>query len=402
MSSVAKPQALIWGAGKIGRGFLAEIFQSAGYQISFFERSEELVDKLRKVRRYTIHKFQGRNERYKEVQITNFEIYSSWEQKTVTQKILKDNTIVAIAVHQVALPEVIKALALGVAVKAQKSPATTMDIILCVNMAHPASYCRQLFEHFLPDEFHAYLHKNIGLIESVVMRVSPEATREILQADPLAILTNGYPYMPVDRKAFKGAAPITDMLYLSNHIEAEETRKMYTLNMAHAFLAYLGTLEGYKYSADCIQNIGIKKSVINALNESGFGLTKEFGFSQKEMDKWNEEIICSLENPALRDRLDRLGTDNKRKLGRQDRLTGPALLCLKHGATPRYLALGIARGFQFDQPSDPGSVEIQDYVKMNGIEKAIKKYCGLKEGLKEKELNSLIQQTYLMDTHHRV
>jgi mannitol-1-phosphate/altronate dehydrogenase len=38
---------MIWGAGKIGRGFLAEIFNDAGYKLTFIEYFEDLVNKLK-------------------------------------------------------------------------------------------------------------------------------------------------------------------------------------------------------------------------------------------------------------------------------------------------------------------------------------------------------------------
>ena len=44
---MSKKQAIIWGAGKIGRGFLGEIFQDAGYHLTFVEYDMRLVEALR-------------------------------------------------------------------------------------------------------------------------------------------------------------------------------------------------------------------------------------------------------------------------------------------------------------------------------------------------------------------
>ena len=45
---------VIWGAGKIGRGFVADLFYSAGYRLLLVDASEALVTQLREAGRYTV------------------------------------------------------------------------------------------------------------------------------------------------------------------------------------------------------------------------------------------------------------------------------------------------------------------------------------------------------------
>ena len=52
---------------------------------------------------------------------------------------------------------------------------------------------------------------------------------------------------------------------------------------------------------------------------------------------------------------------------------------MKHHILPFYLAKGIAYGFLYRDESDIASIEITNYVKEHGIEKAIEVYCGLTE-----------------------
>ena len=371
-------EALIWGAGKIGRGFLAEIFNDAGYHITFVEYDSKLVDDLRNAKAYTIYKALD-SDRYDTVKVHGYDILNSQDIHAISERIICEDTILAVAVHQSALPSVIKTISQSVIKKAKLNPSGKLDIILCVNMPHTAKYCRQLFREYLPSALHTYLDNNIGLIESVVMRICPQATKEILKADKLAVLTNGYPNMPVDKMAFKGFIPNTKMFKLTDNIIAEEMRKIYTLNMSHAMLAYLGTPRGYKDAYEAIQDDEIRYALTMALNESGQGLMREYEFTALETEKWNDDIVHLLENPLLNDTLSRLGADSKRKLGREDRLSGPALLCLKHGITPFYLAQGIAYGFMFDQPNDQGTGIVQSYLRDNGIDMAVREICGLKD-----------------------
>ena len=52
----SKRPALIIGAGKMGRGFCAEILVSAGCQITFVDTSEARMEQLRNAHGYTIYK----------------------------------------------------------------------------------------------------------------------------------------------------------------------------------------------------------------------------------------------------------------------------------------------------------------------------------------------------------
>ena len=89
------------------------------------------------------------------------------------------------------------------------------------------------------------------------------------------------------------------------------------------------------------------------------------------------------------DALNRVGADPIRKLGRNDRFIGPALLAIKAGKVPFFLARGAAYGFFFTNEADPAACEIQEYIKQNGIEKAVEKYCEL--DLSDRDENLLYQ-----------
>ena len=46
-------KVLIFGAGAIGRGFLAPLLYKYGYKISFVDNNKELINKLKKRKFYT-------------------------------------------------------------------------------------------------------------------------------------------------------------------------------------------------------------------------------------------------------------------------------------------------------------------------------------------------------------
>ncbi|NMA95741.1 MAG: hypothetical protein GX974_06845 [Clostridiales bacterium] len=371
-----KRDAVIWGAGKIGRGFLAEIFHNAGYNINFVEYDNRLVRGLKKAGSYTIHKISGVNAG-SEIKIGNFDIIQTDDVSEIKEKLKGENKIVAIAVHKGALSSIAKVLSTIIEYKAESEPENYLDIIFCVNMHRPSVYFRELLIEHLSSKSYDYLNKNVGLIDSVVMRICPEPTEKLLKKDPFVVLTNGYDKMPVDAKGFKGKVPDTDMLKLSTNIVAEEVRKIYTLNMSHAALAYMGSYEGYKYAHEAIKDNKIRSVIVGALKEVGEALMLEYDFNTEDMRVWNQDIVEFIENPALNDSLIRLGSDPKRKLAAGDRLAGPAALCAKYDIFPGNIGKAIAYGFKFKDSKNTEEQELCEYAREKGIGDAIKKYSKL-------------------------
>jgi mannitol-1-phosphate 5-dehydrogenase len=75
--------------------------------------------------------------------------------------------------------------------------------------------------------------------------------------------------------------------------------------------------------------------------------------------------------------VERNAADTRRKLGKEERLVGPALLCLKHGKTPDAYAKAIAAAYYYTGSDDEGTREVQATIDQDGIEKAIQKYSAI-------------------------
>ena len=66
-----KKEAVLIGAGKIGRGYMAYVFHKAGYKMTFLDYSDALIQKMNEQGYYTVfmqHREFGNGE------ITNFRI----------------------------------------------------------------------------------------------------------------------------------------------------------------------------------------------------------------------------------------------------------------------------------------------------------------------------------------
>jgi mannitol-1-phosphate 5-dehydrogenase len=197
--------------------------------------------------------------------------------------------------------------------------------------------------------------------------------------------------MPVDKTAFKGELPDVPGLRFSERIGAEEIRKIYCYNMAHAALAYAGYLKGYQYLSEAAQDPEVADEVEGALDEVGSGLAGEYSFSEAEMADYTADIVAYLGNPALPDTVARVGGDPKRKAGPEDRLIGPARLCQKHGVEPRHLLRTVARAFLFDPEGDPSAKELQRELTLYGFPEAARRTCGLEP---EEELGRIAREEF--------
>ena len=175
-------------------------------------------------------------------------------------------------------------------------------------------------------------------------------------------------------------------------MRAEETRKLYTYNMCHAALAYLGSLRGYELTVDCLADPWVRGEAEAALGEISRALQAEYGFAPDEMARWNAGVIAQTDNPTLGDRVARHGADPRRKLKRSDRLVGPALLARTHGIPPVHLVRAIAAAFRFRNPDDPGAVYVRERVAAIGLPAAVAEVCELSPA--EDDLKVMICQAY--------
>jgi mannitol-1-phosphate 5-dehydrogenase len=163
-------------------------------------------------------------------------------------------------------------------------------------------------------------------------------------------------------------------------MRAEEARKLYSYNMCHAALAYLGARRGHTMTVHALRDREVRRDVVAALEESGTALTAEYGFAPSEMSVWNARVLRQTDNPTLGDTVARQGADPRRKLRRNDRLIGPALLARHHGVAIPGLTRVIAAALRYENPNDPGAVYVQEQVRKLGLREAVRDVCELQPG----------------------
>ena len=380
---------IVWGAGKIGRGFIADIFHQEGYKVCLIDEAKALIDQLNAQRKYSV--IHASSDRIDTITIADYKALDTSQTDAITQEFIQTN-LLALAVFPKNFETVAGQIRKFILQRKAQGNESPFNIILCTNLIHAGPK----FEAFLTQELdadqQAFFEKNVGVVEALVIRIAPAPPREAVEKDPLVVWTNGFSELPVDKHGFKGAVPDVKSLRLVEDMRAEEIRKIYTYNMCHAVLSYHGNFYDYELLVDCLGDPAIREEAMGALGEVSAALQKEFGFSAADMESWIENVIAHTNNPTIADTVLRSAADPKRKLSRDDRLIGPALLCLRNGIRPLHLIKGIAAAFYFSAEGDPSSKEIQDAINQDGIEETVKKYCGLTDA--ENQLLQDIIQAY--------
>lgn len=368
---------VIWGAGRIGRGFVADLFHAAGWHVVLVDQSVALIEGLREASHYTVVRAGGAGQQ-EAVDIAGYEALTTAQDDAIAAAVAEAD-LLAVTVFPGAFPTVTRQLAPALLARRAARPEPPLDILLCTNLSQPGPQFRALLHDAFPADAQSYAEEKIGIAETLVIRIAPDPPAELHARDPLLVWTNGYPELPVDRQGFKGTIPHVAGLRPVADMRAEERRKLYTYNTFHAALAYLGALYGYELIAECMADRSVREEATAALDEASRALQAEYGFSAEEMACWVADVIRHTDNPVLGDTVRRYGADPRRKLRREDRLVGPTLLARAHGIRPTHLTEAIAAALRFDPPGDPSAFHVREQVKMLGVRAAVRELCGLVE-----------------------
>ena len=383
---MAKKELVLIGAGKIGRGYIADLFNTAGYKLTFLEYSEALVQKLRAQGYYTVFRSHSDKPGYDKAVIRGYDAFCTQTEYEQCLNAIANTNYVSIHVFPGACESIGHMLGDAVKLRRQNGNTEPLDLLFCVNFVYPGDIFKKYMLEQLNEEEAAFMQEHVGFVESLVYRLGADPMPEMRAEDELSILSGDNDYLPVGDE-WKGAIPEGVKLPVRDHMPARLVYKIWAGNTSHLASASFGQRKGYQWAWQSQTDPYVRKCAAFCAREASWGIATEFGMEETDLREHPETRFDPASiNSDVEDPLTRIAQDPKRKLARNDRLVGPALLCLKHGRIPYYLARSAAMMFYFESPKDAAAVEIQEYLKENGIEKAIEKYCQLDRSKKEEEM----------------
>jgi len=326
--------AVIFGAGNIGRGFIGALFSQAGLNVTFIDVAKHVVERMNSDRQYPLHIVGGKEEKI--IPITNVCAVDG-NDRTAAVAAIVEADIAATCVGAKAIKYILPNFVAGVKARFAMGKAP-LNLLICENLMDADEYIRDLLKEELTEEELA----TVGLVETSVGRMVPVPKQTGENDNPLKIAVEEYGVLPVDRAAFKGEVPeIKNMVpFTPFHYYIE--RKLFIHNMGHAICAYLGNILGHEYICDSIVDPRVRLFVHNAMLESCDTLSTRYSTPIRPLLDHASDLIRRFHNRELGDTCARVGGDIPRKLANSDRLTGAAKSCVEMGIFPVFICTGSA------------------------------------------------------------
>ncbi|MDR1620159.1 MAG: mannitol dehydrogenase [Clostridiales bacterium] len=331
-------QAVMYGAGNIGRGFIGPLFANGGYSVTFVDVAPDVVLQLNEQKNYPVRII--KNDGYEDRDVGPVCAVDGNDGEAVARAVATAD-IMATAVGVRILGLIAKNIASGLSLRFQKTNKP-LNIIICENLLNADKVLECYIKQHLTPAEQALFDKRVGLVEASIGRMVPVQTREMQHGNPLRVCVEEYGFLPVDKAAFKGDIPsIPDMIPCSP-FSYYLKRKLFMHNMGHATCAYLGMLIDKTYIYEAVDHEDIHYIVLQAMLENAMALSNEYDAPFQPLYEHILSLLYRFTNQALLDTCARVGADPARKLGPQDRLVGAALNCLQQGVSPAFTYLGTA------------------------------------------------------------
>lgn len=359
-----------FGAGNIGRGFIGQVLNEAGYETTFVDIQENVVEALKKEQRYDVILADESQEHFLVDKVTA--LHSDEDSEAVVEQ-LANADLITTAVGPKVLPIISELLAEGLVART-RAGAPPVNVIACENMVGGSEALHGYVMQHIDSEDADAVEEVAGFPNAAVDRIVPEQSTEGLD-----VTVEPFYEWVVDESQIKGKKPevagITFVEDLSPYIE----RKLFTVNTGHAAVAYLGYANDLPTIAEAVEDDSVREKVSGVLDETGRLLVEKHGFDEKEHAEYKEKILSRFSNPYISDEVTRVARTPIRKLGHEERLVSPALQLLERGHEPIHLAEVIAAVLRYDDPGDEEAVELQETIHARGERSALGECVGLEE-----------------------
>lgn len=331
------PTLVQFGAGNIGRGFIAPTFAAAGWTVVFVDVAPALVTALRERGGYRVRVVGNAGEQVQEVR--GVQVVDGRDIAAVAAA-LATCDLAATAVGLNVLPRLGEPLAAGLARRDRP-----LDVLVCENGAQAHEQLRAAVLARDPA-----LAARLGCVRTSIGRmIPPPAPGE----DALDIRVEGYAKLPVERAAFRGAVPVVANLAAKDDFDLVLAQKLYLHNLTHACLAYGGHLLGCVDIPACMQQPALVAQVRAIATAVAAALGRRHGgTAQADSLAIADDLLERYRNRALADPVARVARDPWRKLAADDRLVGAARLCLAQGVGIAPIAAAIADACRYTAAAD--------------------------------------------------
>ncbi|KAG5926852.1 hypothetical protein E4U42_002903 [Claviceps africana] len=366
-------KAVHFGAGNIGRGFVACFLHNSGYEVVFADVVDSLIDKINAAPSYKV--IEVGTDGTTENTITNYRAINS---KTHEEDLVNEIATADVVTCSVG-PNILKFIAPVIAkgIDRRASDESPLHVIACENaigatdtLAEHIKDPRNTAPERLEDHHLRARYAN-SAIDRIVPAQNPNAGLDVTLEKFFEWVVDKTPFEDVGIPSIEGIQWVDN---LAPFIE----RKLYTVNTGHATAAYHGYNRRKRTVYDALQDKDIMSEVRGALMETKNLIVTKHKFKEEDQAAYVEKIIKRIGNPHLEDAVERVGRAPLRKLSRKERFIGPAAELAEKGQSIKYLLDAIEMCFRFQNVQDDDeSKELATIMSENSAEEIVGKVCGI-------------------------
>jgi len=347
----APKKAVHFGAGNIGRGFVACFLHNSGYEVIFAEVNDATVSKLNAQKSYRVIEVGA--DGTSESTITNYRAINSRTHEADLVREIATADLVTCSVG----PNILKFLAPVIAkgIDARSTDLTPVAVIACENAIGATDTLAGFIkspENTNPDRLADYDQRARfanSAIDRIVPAQDPDAGLDVR-------LEKFYEWVVESTPFADHAPPDVKGIHWVDNLQPFIERKLYTVNTGHATAAYHGYIRRKSTVYDALQDRAIQDEVKRALANTADLITQKHGIPADEQQAYVDKIVRRISNPHLED----------------------AAELAEHGKDCSALLDAAEMAFRFQKvEGDDESFQLAEIMEKNEPEDVVKQVCGL-------------------------
>lgn len=377
-------KAVHFGAGNIGRGFVACFLHNSGYEVIFADVNGSLIDLINDAPSYDV--IEVGSEGTTTSTITNYRAINSRTHESDLIEEIRTAEIVTCSVGPNILRFIAPVIAKGIDLRSEDQ--APLHVIACENAIGATD---TLAEHIKasrdvdPERLESH-HLRARYANSAIDRIVPAQDANA----GLNVTLEKFFEWVVDKTPFEGDIPPIEGINWVDNLAPFIERKLFTVNTGHATAAYHGYNRRKRTVYDALQDKQIFAEVRGALEETKNLIVTKHGIDEDAQEAYVNKILKRIGNPHLEDAVERVGRAPLRKLSRKERFIGPAAELAENDQPIKFLLEAIEMTFRFQNvEDDEESKELAKIMSEDGPEDVVAKVCGIQTN--EKIYPQLVQ-----------
>jgi len=375
---IKKNKIVIFGAGKIGRSFIGQLFSRGGYEVVFVDVFKQIIDELNNRKCYKVI---IKSDFDQVIDITDVRGVYADDVCAVEHEVATAG-IVSVSVGLRGLSTVFPLLAKGLMKRFETDSQMPLDIIIAENMRDADSFFRTELKKLTGQRYP--FDSMVGLVETSIGKMVPIMLKQDMEEDILQVFAEPYNTLILDKKAFKNPIPDIEGLSPKENMKAWVDRKLFIHNLGHASASYFGYLYDprFVYLHEVLAVPDIRDRVRETMLQSAAILLKKYPgeFTPEALTGHIDDLISRFRNKALGDTVFRVGCDLPRKLGPEDRLAGAVKAAISFGLPYDKILNALVCGFHFRATDESGNLFPEDtrFIELyqQGTDLVLTRICG--------------------------